>query len=78
MRGWHLRKRCVRAEARDRSEAEAVAAAWRSEVVEPAGMLVTASPARNAPRRTARPRRHAAPARAVRLVRRLTAPPSLA
>ncbi|MBB6415821.1 hypothetical protein [Streptomyces sp. AK010] len=49
VRGWHLCKRCVRAEARDRFEAEAVAAAWRIEVVEPAGMLVTASHAR--PRR---------------------------
>ncbi|MFF1307278.1 hypothetical protein [Streptomyces sp. NPDC058307] len=43
VRGWHLCKRCVRAEARDRYEAEAVAEAWRSEVVEPAGMLVIAS-----------------------------------
>jgi hypothetical protein len=40
VRGWRLCKRCVRAEARDRAEAEAV---------EPAGMLVTVPPAR--PRR---------------------------
>ncbi|MET9253765.1 hypothetical protein [Streptomyces sp. NPDC003717] len=45
VRGWHLCKRCVRAEARDRAEAEAVAAQWRTEAVEPAGMLVSAAPA---------------------------------
>jgi hypothetical protein len=51
VRGWRLCKRCVRAEARDRAEAEAVAAQWRTEAeaVEPAGMLVTVPPAR--PRR---------------------------
>ncbi|KUN96185.1 hypothetical protein [Streptomyces caeruleatus] len=53
VRGWHLCKRCVRAEARDRAEAEAVAAQWRTEAeveaVEPAGMLRTPSPWR--PRR---------------------------
>ncbi|MEU1020241.1 hypothetical protein [Streptomyces sp. NPDC005898] len=31
VRGWHLCKRCVRAEARDRAEAVAVAAQWRTE-----------------------------------------------
>ncbi|MCY0959617.1 hypothetical protein [Streptomyces sp. H27-H5] len=32
VRGWHLCKRCVRAEARDRAEAAAVATQWRTEV----------------------------------------------
>ncbi|MGW1760981.1 hypothetical protein [Streptomyces mirabilis] len=46
VRGWHLCKRCVQAEARDRAEAEAVAAQWRTEVeiAEPVGMLVIPAP----------------------------------
>lgn len=46
VRGWRLCKRCVRAEARDRAEAEAVAAAWRTEPVptEPVGMMTMPAP----------------------------------
>ncbi|APD18798.1 hypothetical protein SEA_RALEIGH_50 [Streptomyces phage Raleigh] len=35
VRGWRLCKRCVRAEARDRAEAAAVAAQWRTEAPQP-------------------------------------------
>ncbi|WP_282792075.1 hypothetical protein [Streptomyces sp. CC224B] len=46
VRGWRLCKRCVRAEARDRAEAEAVAAQWRTEAVpaEPVSPLAASSP----------------------------------
>ncbi|WP_416963110.1 hypothetical protein [Streptomyces sp. Agncl-13] len=49
--GWRLCTGCVRAEARDHAEAEAVAAQWRTEVevAEPVGMLVIRAPWR--PRR---------------------------
>ncbi|MFB8415428.1 hypothetical protein ACFC63_07925 [Streptomyces albidoflavus] len=42
--GWRLCKRCVRAEARDRAEATAVAAQWRTDDARPAGTLVTLAP----------------------------------